>query len=89
MMMHHFWKSLRLLFLPGSIVLILMACVPGQSPKAEIVAKSPVMTPARRSTGLAAKPQTTKLLDPNFIVFGGGGAPSYNEIAIEIGRAHV
>ena len=92
MMTHHFWKSLRL-FLPGSIALILMACVLGQSPKAEIVAKSPSITPATTSTGLAAKLQTTKqqitkspikkLLDPNFMVFGGGGAPSYNEIAIE------
>ncbi len=89
---HHFWKSLRL-FLPSSIVFTLMACVPGQSPKAEIVAKSPAMTPVRKSTGLTKKLQTTnlqttkspktKLLDPNFMVFGGGGAPSYNEIAIE------
>ncbi len=39
MMMHHFWRPLRL-FLPASIGLVLMACVQGHPPKAEIVPKS-------------------------------------------------
>ncbi|MCX5961912.1 MAG: Caspase domain-containing protein [Cyanobacteria bacterium] len=108
MMMHHFWRSLRL-FLPGSIVLVLMACVQGHPPKAEIVPKSslikssprsteqsktiakpselaigPTIAPAKLNTKpLSTKPLSTKLLDTNFMIFGGGGAPSYNEIAIE------
>lgn len=107
-MKHHFWRSLRLL-LPGSIGLVLMACVQGHPPKAEIVPKSSLIKSSPRSTEqsktiakpselaigptiapakLNTKPLSTKLLDTkllntNFMIFGGGGAPSYNEIAIE------
>ncbi len=62
------WKVLRWL-LSGPIVLFLTACA---------LAKLPAQIPAKADR---VKPSLTSV--PSFMVFGGGGAPSYNEIAIE------
>ncbi len=66
----YFWKPIRWL-LPSTIVFSLSGCA-----LAEIPAKVPVATPNPTTSKTNSK-------DPSFIVFGGGGAPSYNEIAIE------
>ncbi len=68
------WNALRWL-LPGPIALFLTGCALAQLP-AEIPVKTPV-----KPSGL--KPGLNPKSIPSFVVFGGGGAPSYNEIAIE------
>ncbi len=68
------WNALRWL-LPGPIALFLTGCALAQLP-----AEMPVKTPVKPS-GL--KPGLNPKSIPSFVVFGGGGAPSYNEIAIE------
>jgi hypothetical protein len=71
-----FEKSLRWL-LPGTLVFSVTGCVLAQLPAQMSPKASQKVSPKGSSTS------TESVGSQGFMVFGGGGAPSYNEIAIE------
>lgn len=70
------WKAFRWL-LPGAIVFSLAGCALAKLPAQVAVQESSLKSNVK--PGLKSGSTTP----PSFVVFGGGGAPSYNEIAIE------
>jgi hypothetical protein len=77
-----FEKSLRWL-LPGTLVFSVTGCVLAQLP-AQISPKvSQQVSPKVAAKKGSASASTEAIGSQDFMVFGGGGAPSYNEIAIE------